>query len=178
MKRRPFQVLVFPFLKIEQSNYQYCIFKRADESYWQSIAGGGENSVTLLQAAKREVIEESGIYAALAQYFKLDTISSVPTYFFAGRQNWNPNQYVIPNYCFAVEVFNRDITLSTEHSEYQWVSYQEANKLLHWDDNKTALWELNARLINKNLPSFQETLAACKQSAAKYSSVMGESADS
>jgi len=39
------------------------------------------------------------------------------------------------------------ITLSSEqHTECRWVSYEEAARLLRWDSNRTALWELNERL--------------------------------
>lgn len=39
--------------------------------------------------------------------------------------------------------------LSSEHKEYRWVEYDEAMRLLKYDSNKTALWELNERLKMK-----------------------------
>lgn len=33
-----------------------------------------------------------------------------------------------------------------EKREFKWCTYDEAIKLLEWDSNKTALWELNERL--------------------------------
>ncbi len=36
--------------------------------------------------------------------------------------------------------------LSKEHSEYKWVSIKEAQTILCWDSNKTALWELEERI--------------------------------
>jgi dATP pyrophosphohydrolase len=38
------------------------------------------------------------------------------------------------------------IAISREPTAYRWLSYEEAVKLLRWDSNKTALWELNERL--------------------------------
>jgi len=38
------------------------------------------------------------------------------------------------------------IAISPEHTSYRWLSYDEAARLLRWDSNKTALWELNERL--------------------------------
>jgi dATP pyrophosphohydrolase len=38
------------------------------------------------------------------------------------------------------------IVKSREHTSYRWLSYDEAARLLRWDSNKTALWELNERL--------------------------------
>ena len=37
MPRAPFQVLVFPFRRLEEGEFEYAVFKRADEGYWQAI---------------------------------------------------------------------------------------------------------------------------------------------
>ena len=150
MRRCPFQILAFPFIRSKNKNYEYCIFKRSDELYWQGIAGGGEESESPFQAAKREIQEESGISIS-TKLFQLETTSSLPVHYFVGKEFWEENKYVIPNYCFAVEVFSYHICLSNEHSEHRWVDYQEGKKLLYWDDNKTALWELNEKLKNDDL---------------------------
>jgi dihydroneopterin triphosphate diphosphatase len=150
MSKRSFQILVIPFFRNHDQNFQYCIFKRADESYWQAIAGGGGIEESPIQAATREVVEETGI-SHTAQYFQLETISSIPAYYFQDLDCSHQKPYVIPNYCFAVKVSDCKITLSAEHSQYQWVNYQTAKRLLRWDDNKTALWELNEKLLDGSL---------------------------
>lgn len=33
-----------------------------------------------------------------------------------------------------------------EHTEYKWLTYAEAQAVLQYDSNKTALWELNRRI--------------------------------
>ena len=40
----------------------------------------------------------------------------------------------------------QEIKLSDEHPEYRWLKYDEAHKMLKWDSDRTALWELNERL--------------------------------
>ncbi|MCQ6568992.1 NUDIX pyrophosphatase, partial [Bacillus mycoides] len=40
--RAPYQVLIFPYIKTDDS-IQYAIFNRSDYGYWQGIAGGGED---------------------------------------------------------------------------------------------------------------------------------------
>lgn len=57
-----------------------------------------------------------------------------------------PNTFVIPEYCFAFG-YPGNIGLSDEHTEYLWVGYDEALRLLARDSNKTALYELNCRLL-------------------------------
>jgi len=53
---------------------------------------------------------------------------------------------VVPMYFFAME-FSGEILLSDEHTEYKWCTYKEAYDLIYWHDQKTALWELNQRLL-------------------------------
>ena len=56
---------------------------------------------------------------------------------------------VVPEYAFGVEITASDvITLSHEHTEVAIVSYEEAMQMPKWDSNKTAIWELNHRLVN------------------------------
>ncbi len=40
--------------------------------------------------------------------------------------------------------------LSHEHIELKWECFENADSLLNWDSNKTALWELNERLLQTN----------------------------
>ena len=39
-----------------------------------------------------------------------------------------------------------EIQLSPEHSEFKWLGYDEAMRVLTWETNRTALWELGQRL--------------------------------
>ena len=57
--------------------------------------------------------------------------------------------YVIPEYTFGVKPDSDAITLSKEHTEYRWVSFEDALAMLKWDSNKNALWELNARITKQ-----------------------------
>jgi len=150
MARAPFQVLIIPFRKTENHGFEYAIFKRADRSYWQGIAGGGEDDESPLHAAKREALEEANIPVSMV-YFELKAMCYVPVYHFPACDIWQRNLYVIPNYCFAVEISGIEIAISSEHSEYRWVGYETGVSLLHWDNDRTALWELHQRLINKDL---------------------------
>ncbi len=145
MARAPFQVLVFPYYRTDKAT-EYAIFRRTDAGYWQGIAGGGEDEETPLQAARREAQEETSIPAA-SRYVALDALSKVSVVHVAGTLLWGEDVLVIPEYCFGVEVVNRQLALSREHAEYRWVQYDTAVEMLHWDSNKTALWELNHRLL-------------------------------
>nr|WP_232231497.1 hypothetical protein [Paenibacillus sp. HW567] len=77
-------------------------------------------------------------------FLKLDSLAMVPITHFETFRN-RTDIFVIPEYCFGVNVHD-EIQLSAEHTEYRWVDFETAMHLLKWDSNKTALWELDARL--------------------------------
>lgn len=145
MARAPFQILVFPYRALSDNKILYAVFKCSDAGYWQAIAGGGEDDETPLDAARRESHEEAGIDPT-NHFIKLDSISTVPAVEVSGMI-WGKDILVVPEHCFAVEVTDTTLAISDEHTEYQWLEYEEAREILHWDSNKNALWELNHRLI-------------------------------
>jgi len=152
MARAPFQILVLPFRVNGADVFEYALFKRSDESYWQGIAGGGEDSEAALAAAKREAFEEAQISPA-TPFFALQTMPMVPVFHFQARDHWPKDLYVIPNFCYAADCSSIAFALSDEHSEYKWMRYDHGYDALRWEDNKIALWELDQRLHNNDLPS-------------------------
>ena len=138
--REPYQILSIPY-RIVDGTPLFCIFRRADSSYWQFIAGGGENGETPIEAAKRETIEEMGVEPKNIK--QLTCIAFVPA------EVMDKNTFVIPEYSFAFEC-DLEPTLSNEHTEYKWLTYDEARKLLKWDSNKVAMYEIDS-IIKGNL---------------------------
>ena len=145
MPRAPFQLLVYPYRRNNAGQLEYALLKRADLGFWQAIAGGGEGDETPLVAARREAFEEAGI-PLTSDYMQLDTMVSVPATAFKDHHIWGKDVYVIPQYCFGVDAQDIRLTISHEHTEYRWLTYLEAHKLVKYDGNKTALWELDKRL--------------------------------
>jgi len=145
MARAPFQVLVYPYRRAGDGRFEYALFKRADAGFWQAIAGGGEDDETPLESARREAGEEAGL-PAQSDFLPLDTVESVPVIEFRDSALWGDDVYVIPQYCFGVLAQDARIVLSQEHSEARWLPYEEAYRLIKYDGNRTALWELDRRL--------------------------------
>ena len=145
--RAPYQILSIPY-RVVDGKPLFCIFRRADSSYWQFIAGGGENGETPIEAAKRETFEEIGVEPKIIQ--QLTCIAYVPAEVVAEsrRQHWGKNTHVIPEYSFAFES-DLEPTLSNEHTEYKWVTYDEGRKLLKWDSNKVAMYEIDSIIKGK-----------------------------
>ena len=150
MARAHFQVLAIPFRFIGTAKYEFAIFKRSDMDCWQGIAGGGEDNETPLQAMKREALEEAGIPETV-KYYRLKTFASIPVYCFGASKYWPKDLYVIPEFSFAIDCTEYEISLSPEHSDYKWVDYTKAKDLLRYDSNRTALWEILERLKNDDL---------------------------
>lgn len=146
--RAPFQVLVIPFRR-QEGRFEFCTLQRADDQAWQAVAGGGEDGDSPYSAAFREVEEELGLVADVMA--KLDTISSIPKKYFAANATWGSSMYIIPEYAFAVDCTGQALTLSDEHTDLAWSSYDVAQSLYTYDSNKTALWELHERLIHDDL---------------------------
>ena len=145
MARAPFQVCVFPYRQVGSQAFVYALLRRSDAGYWQAVAGGGENGESLLDAARRETREETGL-APDVLFLQLDTVAPVPVTEFRDSYLWGDDVYVIPQYYFGVLVYDDPITLSREHVEYCWMVYEEARQTLRYDADKIALWELNQKI--------------------------------
>lgn len=81
---------------------------------------------------------------------QLDTVVSVPVAMFRDVERyvdlWGQETYVIPQYCFGMLMPSSQIALSSEHTEYRWVTYEQAQQMIHFEGNGVALWELHARI--------------------------------
>lgn len=79
--------------------------------------------------------------------------SAVPKSDFRAAGLWPADLYVVRKHYFAAEVpaAGSEITVSREHSEVRWLGYEEAYATLSYEDDRTALWELDARIRRNDL---------------------------
>jgi len=144
--RAPFQVLIIPYRRLG-TRLEVAALRRADEdTIWQFVSGGGEDSETVEQAARREAREEAGLPETL-EFARLDTMAMVPACWFGAWVEWPADRLVVPEYAFAVDVRDHDVVISEEHRERRWLVFDDAMATLRYDSNKTALWELHERLF-------------------------------
>jgi dihydroneopterin triphosphate diphosphatase len=143
--RAPYQVLVFPYRLTKEGDWEFAIFLRADGDFWQGISGGGEGDERPLEAARRELFEETCI-STDAPLLGLDTTASIRVTWFRDSPLWGKDRLVVPEYAYGVRVDDIELVLSDEHSEMRWLPYRVAEHLLRFDSNRTALWELNLRI--------------------------------
>ena len=146
--RAKYNTLIIPYYISEVP--LYCVLKREDMKIWQFVAGGGEGDEIPKLGASRWLCEEIGVCEIDINLMEsLDTIGSVPSNLFeVFRESWKEGLYVIPVYTYAYKMTQTDIELSEEHLDYKWVTYNQAMELLHFDLDKTALWELEMRIKN------------------------------
>jgi dihydroneopterin triphosphate diphosphatase len=142
MAKLPIQVDIIIYV-INNGIVKYLLFKRQPErgGFWQPVTGGVEEGETILYAARREVMEESG-------YIKVKNMYDLNYTF-----TFNVKEKIITEHVFAFEVVHTDVKFCTrEHSEIKWVSFDEAMIYLKWDTNKEALTKIHNYLIkNKYL---------------------------
>ena len=110
----------------------FLILKRAKtkryEHLWQGVAGKIEAGETAPEAAKRELMEETGLKPK--HMFVADHVSR---FYEAHGDRIN----LVP--VFGIEVDSDQITLSDEHCEYQWVPLDDALEHLVWQGQKKGI---------------------------------------
>ena len=144
--RAPFQILVIPY-KLEPI-LQYCVLHRSDIDQYQFVAGGGEDDEKPIEAAAREIYEETSVKAV--NIMPLTSRAYIPANVISKKHRdlWPHDTIVIPEYTFGFEC-DSEIALSSEHTGLEWMTYDDAVSRLTWDSNKTALYELNYRLLKE-----------------------------
>lgn len=145
--RIPKQVLIIPY-RIIDNKIEYCVFKRNDLKTWQWVAGGAEDfDANILESAKRELYEETQIKDVKIE--RLELITKIPVVNIVKEFRWGKDIFYAEEYAFSANIKDKEIVLSEEHEEYKWLDYEEAKKLLRYDSNKNALWELDVKLKRK-----------------------------
>ena len=144
--RAPFQILAIPY-KLEPI-LQYCVLHRSDIDQYQFVAGGGEDDEKPIEAAAREIYEETSVKAV--NIMPLTSRAYIPANVISKKHRdlWPHDTIIIPEYTFGFEC-DSEIALSSEHTGLEWMTYDDAVSRLTWDSNKTALYELNYRLLKE-----------------------------
>ncbi len=144
--RQPIQVLVYPTM-ITEGQRQYLLLHRtaARGAFWQGVTGGLEYDEDLLQAAKRELLEETGFSASCIQ--RIDY-----SYSFQLDEKWAglyaADVKQIVEYVFIAPIdAPGDPTIDPyEHDRWKWCDLSCALELLAWPENKKALVECDKLL--------------------------------
>lgn len=134
---RSVQVVIF---RQSGSAREYLLLRRLSShgGFWQSVTGSLEEGETPVQAAVREVREETGIICQEDELIDLritNTFEIAPQW----QIRYAPGITHNEERCFALMVESRKVIIDTkEHQEYIWAYYEQARQMLHWDSNKRA----------------------------------------
>ena len=111
---------------------KYLILKRSHNkrypSIWQSVTGKINSGETPINAALREVKEETGLSP-----LKLWSIDTVNYYYDPEKNIMN----LIP--VFGMLVKNQKVILSDEHQSYKWLDIESAKNNLLWNQQQKGL---------------------------------------
>lgn len=146
--RQPIQVLVYP-VRAGDHGPEYLLLHRLATrgDFWQGVTGGVEEGETILEAARREMIEETGLVPSTIQ--KIDY-----TYSFPVGEKWR-HLYAegveeIAEYVFVAQVDGQQTPTpdAREHDQWQWCSLEAALERLTWPGNIEALKQCDNFLKN------------------------------
>ena len=131
MFKTPISALVL----IHTADLQVLIMERADKvGFWQSVTGSVEGDETPLQAAMREVFEETGLDAS--QYNLQDwQASNVYEIYPHWRHRYAPGVLENTEHLFGLELPSAlPIKLAPdEHVRYEWVDWRNAaTRVFSW----------------------------------------------
>ncbi len=135
--RRPVQVLVYLARKTSQG-WEFLLMHRVPRrgGFWQGVSGGEEDGEGLVEAATREVSEETGFVPKMIEAIGY-------SYTFPMDAEWKhlyaPEVSRIEEHVFVGLVDGGEPRLSDEHDTWRWVRLETALELLEWPENREAL---------------------------------------
>jgi dATP pyrophosphohydrolase len=115
--------------------------RAAHPGFWQSVTGSHENDEILINTARRELLEETGLDAAL---FKLCDWQQTNTFeiFPEWRQRYAPGVTHNTEHVFSLEIPARQaVTIAPgEHIAYEWLPWQQAaERCFSWSNRDAIL---------------------------------------
>ena len=120
--------------------HRYLILKRSSKgkypNLWQMVSGTIDKGEKSYETAIREIKEETGL--EIEELFILPKVSEFYDFFEEDSINLVP--------VFLARVSSSKVEISDEHSEYKWVDFHKAYKMLHWNQ-----WKENVFLAEKIL---------------------------
>ena len=118
---------------IKDKERKFLMLKRSERSkiypgIWQMVTGKIDAGESTSDAVKRELAEETGLKAE-----NLFVVPKINSFYFPTSDK------IVLSPVFLAIVNSTDVTISDEHSEYKWVSYDEAIKIIYWPNQIESL---------------------------------------
>jgi 8-oxo-dGTP diphosphatase len=115
--------------------------------YWHVVAGGVESGETAVEAAERELLEETGLVAEVSAGIEVIEYSYPLAEEPVERRNrYDPSAVRVEVSCFgAAAPDDWEPTLDWEHDAHLWCTPDEASTTLRWPETAEALRKLLTR---------------------------------
>ena len=142
--KKPVSVLVV----IHTARLDVLLLERARHpGFWQSVTGSQEDAAPLLETARREVREETGITAAAADFIDWQLTNRYEI-FAEWRYRYAPGITHNTEHVFSLCLPEQNIVTIApdEHLGYRWLPWQEAAAACFSWSNRDAILELPQRL--------------------------------
>ncbi len=141
LMRQPFTVLVYPVRRrSDDRGWEYLLLRRTSEreGFWQGVTGAVEPSESFEEAARRELLEETGFVPA--ELVKIDYSYKFPIAA-SWRHHYASNATEITEHVFLAILDSREEPKidPREHDRWAWCSFEEALGKLRWPGNLEAL---------------------------------------
>jgi len=129
--------------RIVEGRPEFLLFKRAKgkiyQGQWRMVGGKVEPDETSWQGALRELKEETGLVPIMFW-----TIPSVNTFY----EHKSDTVHHIPAFAAEIEADQQPI-LDDEHTEYEWLSLEQAVRRISWPEQQRLL-KLTESIITEN----------------------------
>ncbi|MBS1130275.1 MAG: dihydroneopterin triphosphate pyrophosphatase [Proteobacteria bacterium] len=121
--------------------------RAAHPGFWQSVTGSREENEQLIDTARREVLEETGIEATRESFVDW-LMTNTYEIFSEWRHRYAPGITHNTEHVFSLQVPQRiDIaTAPDEHRSWRWLPWQQAADLCFSWSNRDAILMLQQRL--------------------------------
>lgn len=119
--------------------------RAAHPGFWQSVTGSREGNEALIETARREVGEETGIDAPARQYVDW-SLSNTFEIFSEWRHRYAPGVTHNIEHVFSLQIPQRIdvITAPDEHRAWQWLPWREAaERCFSWSNRDAILMLVN-----------------------------------
>lgn len=133
-------VEVYPYRVIRQEP-EFLLLRRARGALladtWQAVYGHIEAGETAFDAARREMMEETSLWAEAWHQ-----LESVNTFFLAGRDEI----HLCPGFAARIEPSDVPV-LNDEHEEFAWLTLDEAVRRFCWPGQGMAVRQIAALIV-------------------------------